>query len=324
MSVKPTAFGASQQQHGVSQKIGAYFAHHQLVAVQTLLKIIAKPAASLLTLLVVAIALTLPGTLWLTLDNLQQLSGRFSESGRMTLYLQANVQASEGRSLAQTLNAWPQITQADFISRQQALDEFKQYSGLESALDFLDENPLPAMIVVEPPLGISQEGLARLANELKDLSAVESLQIDMAWVEKLLTMLVLGERVVLVLGALLGLAIFLVVGNTIRLAIAARVDEIRVTKLVGATNAYVRRPFLYTGLWYGLLGGLLSWLLLALCWVLLSGPVDALANLYSTSFVFKPLSIEAALVLLLAAMLLGLIGAWWSVSRHIHEIEPQA
>ncbi len=324
MSVKPTLAGASQQQNGWQKKFSAYLAHHQLVAVQTLLKIVAKPAASLLTLLVIAIALTLPGTLWLTLDNLQQLSGRFSESGRMTLYLKTSVSDQEGRALAKTLNAWPQINKVDFISRQQALEEFKQYSGLGNALNFLETNPLPALMLVEPPLATTRENLTRLANELKDLSAVESLQIDMAWVEKLLSMLVLGERIVLVLGALLALAIFLVVGNTIRLAIAARVDEIRVTKLVGGTNAYVRRPFLYTGLWYGLLGGLLSWLLLAICWALVSGPVDALATLYGASFSFNPLSIEAALVLLLAAILLGLIGAWWSVARHIHEIEPKA
>jgi len=125
-----------------------------------------------------------------------------------------------------------------------------------------------------------------------------------------------------VLGVLLALAILLVVGNTIRLAIAARVDEIRVVKLVGGTNAYVRRPFLYTGLWYGMVGGLLAWLLLILCWALLNGPVADLAELYGSGFELKPLSAAAAMVLLLAAMLLGWLGAWWSVSRHLDHIEP--
>ena len=127
---------------------------------------------------------------------------------------------------------------------------------------------------------------------------------------------------ILVLGALLALAILLVVGNTIRLAIAARVDEIRVVKLVGGTNAYVRRPFLYTGLWYGMVGGLLSWGLLGGCWFLLVGPVTELASLYGSGFALQPLSAIAALTLLLAAMVLGWLGAWWSVSRHLDQIEP--
>lgn len=324
MSSKSSPSGASQQKHGIKKQVTGYFAHHQLVAVQTLLKIVSKPAASLLTLLVIAIALTLPGVLWMTLDNMQQLSGRFEEAGRMTLYLKKQTSNADGQSLADTLNAWPQVKRAKFVSAQQALEEFKQYSGLEEALGFLDENPLPAMILVEPPLGIAQMELASLTSELKELSAVKQLQIDMDWVEKLLSMLALGERLVIVLGSLLGLAIFLVVGNTIRLAIASRVDEIRVIKLVGGTNAYVRRPFLYTGLWYGFLGGLLSWVLLAICWALVHSPVNALAHLYGAGFVLKPLAVNAALVLLLSAMILGLIGAWWSVSRHIKDIEPKA
>lgn len=324
MSTKIPPTGASQQKHGIKKQFEAYLAHHQLVAVQTLLKILSKPAASLLTLLVIAIALTLPGALWMTLDNLQQLSGRFEQSGRMTLYLKKQTSDADGRSLAETLNDWPQVKRAKFISAKQALEEFKQYSGLENALTFLDENPLPAIIIVEPPLASSEKELTHLITELKELNTVKQLQVDMSWVKKLLSMLALGERVVMVLGCLLSLAIFLVVGNTIRLAIAARVDEIRVVKLVGGTTAYVRRPFLYTGLWYGLLGGLLSWVLLALCWAFVNDPVEALAELYGASFTLKPLAVNAAVVLLLAAMLLSLIGAWWSVSRHIHEIKPKA
>lgn len=324
MSTKLPQSGASKQKQSINKRFKGYIGHHQLVAVETLLKIVSKPAASFLTLMVIAIALTLPGALWMTLDNLQQLSGRFEQSGRMSLYLKKGTSESDAQSLTQTLNAWPQIKRANFISAKQALDEFKQHSGLEDALMFLDDNPLPAVIVVEPPLATPQSELEQLIRELKDLDAVDQLQIDMDWVEKLLSMLALGQRIVVVLGFLLGLAIFLVVGNTIRLAIAARVDEIRVIKLVGGTTAYVRRPFLYTGLWYGLLGGLLSWFLLAICWALVSGPVNGLASLYGNPFSLKPLSVNAALTLLLTAMLLSLIGSWWSVSRHVQEIEPKA
>ena len=277
---------------------------------------------ALLTWLVVAIALTLPGALWMTLDNMEQLSGRFQASGRITLYLEPQTSAATGNQLSERIGALANVSSTEYIDADTALEDFRQNSGLQQALDFLPENPLPAVILVEPPLGISAADVNRLVEQLNAFQIVDSVQLDMAWVERLLAMLALGERLIWVLGILLALAILLVVGNTIRLAIAARVDEIRVIKLVGGTNAYVRRPFLYTGLWYGFVGGLLAWVLLASCWLLLSGPVDQLADLYGSGFELKPLSAMAAMALLLSAMILGWLGAWWSVSRHLDQIEP--
>jgi len=321
--VKPSAAkGASSHKIGIQAQFGAWFAHHQLVAVETLVKLLANPAAALLTWLVVAIALTLPGALWMTLDNMEQLSGRFQASGRITLYLSPAADIAQGQALSDRIAALADVRQTEFIDADQALDDFRHNSGLQQALDFLPDNPLPAVILVEPPLGIEAQQVEQLVEQLGSYQIVDSVQLDMAWVERLLAMLALGERLIWVLGVLLALAILLVVGNTVRLAIAARVDEIRVTKLVGGTNAYVRRPFLYTGLWYGLVGGLLAWILLATCWLLLSGPVDELAQLYGSGFELKPLSAAAAMVLLLSAMILGWLGAWWSVARHLDQIEP--
>lgn len=314
--------GASLQSIGVKQRFGAWAAHHQLVAVETLIRLLKNPLGSLLTWMVIAIALTLPGALWMALDNMEQLSGRFQESGRITLYVKPGTDFSEARALAQRIRQLPQVSSTEFIDADQALDDFRNNSGLQAALDFLPENPLPSVILVEPPLGIQQAELSRLVEQLKSYQIVDAVQLDMAWVERLLAMLALAERMIWVLGILLALAILLVVGNTIRLAIAARVDEIRVVKLVGGTNAWVRRPFLYTGLWYGMVGGLLAWLLLIICWLLLNGPVDDLAELYGSGFVLRPLSAGAAMMLLLSAMLLGWLGAWWSVSRHLDQIEP--
>ena len=178
------------------------------------------------------------------------------------------------------------------------------------------------VIVVEPDLGAPQNDVKGLADTLKTDGRVDDVELDAAWLDRLHALLALSERIVWVLGALLALAIVLVVGNTIRLSIASRVDEIRVIKLVGATNAWVRRPFLYTGLWFGLVGGLLSWVLLVVGWLLVSGPVEDLARLYGSEFELQPLGAGAALVLLLGAMLLGWIGSWWSVFRHLHQIEP--
>jgi cell division transport system permease protein len=304
------------------KQLSAWAANHQLVAVETLIRLLANPLASLLTWMVIAIALTLPGALWMTLDNMEQLSGRFQESGRITLYLLPGTDVEQAQQLERRIQSLDSVSSTEFIDADMALDDFRANSGLQAALEFLPENPLPSVILVEPPLGVSQQQLSVLVSKLQNYQLVDSVQLDMAWVERLLAMLALAERLIWVLGLLLALAILLVVGNTIRLAIAARVDEIRVVKLVGGTNAWVRRPFLYTGLWYGMVGGLLAWLMLIICWLLLNGPVSDLADLYGSGFELKPLSAAAALSLLMSAMLLGWLGAWWSVSRHLDQIEP--
>ncbi|MCA6062414.1 permease-like cell division protein FtsX [Thalassolituus marinus] len=319
---KTAATGASLQSVDTRKQLSAWAANHQLVAVETLIRLLANPLGSLLTWMVIAIALTLPGALWMALDNMEQLSGRFQESGRITLYLLPGTEVEQAQQLERRIQTLDSVSSTELIDADMALDDFRANSGLQAALEFLPENPLPSVILVEPPLGVSQQQLSVLVGKLQNYQLVDSVQLDMAWVERLLAMLALAERLIWVLGLLLALAILLVVGNTIRLAIAARVDEIRVVKLVGGTNAWVRRPFLYTGLWYGMVGGLLAWLMLIICWLLLNGPVSNLADLYGSGFELKPLSATAALSLLLSAMLLGWLGAWWSVSRHLDQIEP--
>lgn len=314
--------GASAATVTFKQRVHAWLGHHQLVAVETLLRLARHPLASILTWLVIAIALTLPGAMWMTLDNIAQLGDRVQESGRVTLYLQPNLSEQQIQEFQTRLNQHKHIERVRYISAEQALADFRQHSGLGEALDFLSTNPLPAAILVEPPLGLSSIQTQTLLEQFKAEPWVEAVQVDMAWVERLKALLGLVERTIWVLSGLLALAIVLVVGNTIRLDIAARVDEIRVVKLVGGTNAWVRRPFLYTGLWYGLIGGLLAWLLLIICWLLLRGAVADLAALYGSSFYLKPLSADAAVLLLFAGMLFGWLGAWWSVSRHLGEIEP--
>ncbi|WP_221793008.1 permease-like cell division protein FtsX [Oceanobacter mangrovi] len=318
---KPSS-GASAQNLGFTARLIAWLGHHQLVAVETLLKLLAKPAASLLTWLVIAIALTLPGGLWMAVSNLEQLSGSVQQSGRMSVYLKPELSVTAATTLKQRIDQLPGVAKTSLVDADAALAQFRENTGLADVLDMLDGNPLPAVILVEPPLDLSRDALLALQQKLADLAGVESVELDLAWLERLNSLLALAQRIVLILGILLALAILLVVGNTIRLAIAARVDEIRVVKLVGGTNAYVRRPFLYTGLWYGMVGGVLSWILLIICWAVLHGPVAELASLYGSGFELQPLSASAALTLLLVGMGLGWFGAWWSVSRHLDEIEP--
>ncbi|MFQ3172440.1 MAG: cell division transport system permease protein [Oleispira sp.] len=323
MSEKSThQHGASTAKLGASDKFSAYFRNHQMVAVESLEKLLATPASSLLTWLVIAIALTLPGALYMAVNNLQQLSGHFESSGQMTVFLVADIREADSNALRLRVASLDQVNNVVYVSPEQALEEFTQYGGISEALSFLDENPLPAVLLVEPPLGINKEQLNELVTEIKSFSHVDSVQVDMAWVERLLALLALAQRLVAVVGVLLALAIVLVVGNTIRLSIAARTEEIRVIKLVGGTNAYVRRPFLYAGFWYGAIGGILAWLMLGLCWFLLQGPVADIADLYGADFHLQPLPFEPTCWLILSAALLGLIGSWWSVQRHLVAIEP--
>lgn len=314
--------GASAATLGAGEKFSAYFRNHQMVAVESLAKLLSTPASSLLTWLVIAIALTLPGALYMAVNNLQQLSGHFEASGQMTVFLSTDIREADSSALRLKVGSLDQVNKVVYVSPEQALEEFKEYGGISEALSFLDENPLPAVLLVEPPLGIDKDELNVLVAQIKSFQQVDSVQVDMAWVERLLALLALAQRLVAVVGVLLALAIVLVVGNTIRLAIAARTDEIRVIKLVGGTNAYVRRPFLYSGFWYGAIGGILAWLMLGLCWILLQGPVSDIAALYGADFYLQPLPFAPACWLILSAALLGLLGSWWSVQRHLVAIEP--
>lgn len=314
--------GASSATLGTKEKFSAYFRNHQMVAVESLAKLLSTPASSLLTWLVIAIALTLPGALYMAVNNMQQLSGHFETSGQMTVFLSENITESDGNALRLKFESLDQVTKVVYVSPEQALEEFSQYGGISEALNFLDENPLPAVLLVEPPLGINKGELNVLVAQIKSFEHVDSVQVDMAWVERLLALLALAQRLVAVVGVLLALAIVLIVGNTIRLSIAARTEEIRVIKLVGGTNAYVRRPFLYSGFWYGIIGGLLAWLMLGLCWVLLQGPVSDIAALYGTDFQLQPLPFIPAFWLIFTSAILGLSGSWWSVQRHLVAIEP--
>jgi cell division transport system permease protein len=155
------------------------------------------------------------------------------------------------------------------------------------------------------------------------LPQIDQAVLDLEWVQRLYSMMALGKRLVIALAALLALGVLLVVGNTIRLAIESRRDEIVIVKLVGGTNAFVRRPFLYTGLWYGLGGGILAWLIIGFGLFWLSSPVAELAGLYRSQFELQGLGIGDSLMMWLCGGLLGLAGAWLAVSRHLGAIEPR-
>ncbi len=316
--------GASQSRTGIRDKISSYKAHHQLVATDSLLRLLRAPVASLMTWFVIGIALALPTGLFVALGNVESVSSGWDGAAQISLFVNKVVSESDSRKLAKKLELREDIAGVEFISQSQALEEFQSLSGYGDVLEHLDRNPLPSVIVVRP---VEQEtakaATEQLYQELKALPQIEQAIIDLEWVQRLYGIMALGKRMTFALAALLSLGVLLVIGNTIRLAIESRRDEIVIVKLVGATNAFVRRPFLYTGLWYGLGGGLVSWLIITFTVIWLSGPVADLAGLYQSQFELMGLGFGETLLLWLASGALGLAGAWLAVSRHLGKIEPR-
>jgi len=316
--------GASHGAIARNQRLKSYFDHHRQVAKESLLRLLAAPFSSLMTWFVIAIALTLPVGLYVFLQNAQQLSQEWDDAAQISVYLEQKLNDKQGRKLAQHIQGWESVQQVRYISPDEALEEFKEFSGFGDALQYLNENPLPAVVVVSPhtksgDLQSTQKLLARL----QGLPDVEQAQLDLQWVDRLFRIMALGQRMALTLGLLLGVAVLLVVGNTVRLAIESRRAEIVVIKLVGATDAFVRRPFLYTGIWYGLGGGLLAWLLVNVVIYWLSDLVAELVAAYDGDFGLSGLGFLTTLSLWVFSSLLGLLGAWLAVGRHLSKIEPR-
>lgn len=304
-------------------RVNAYFTHHLWVLVSSLGVLWRTPFATFMTAAVIGIALALPAGLHVLLQNVQKLSTGWEGTAQMSLFIKQGVSEKRIQSLAKKLRSWEGVADVRYISRKQALEEFRELSGFGGALDSLDENPLPAVLTVQPTTDAAEPAqMELLLAKVRDLESVDLAQLDMEWVRRLSGIIELGKRGVLLLAGLLALAILLVVGNTIRLTILNRRDEIIVTKLIGATNAFIRRPFLYTGFWYGLMGAMLAWILVGSLLALLNDPVSRLSILYNSQFSLGGLNLETTVILLGAGISLGLLGSWLAVGRHLQAIEP--
>ena len=316
--------GAQASRINLRSRLRAWLKDHQRVARDSLQRLLGKPFASLVTWAVIGIALALPVGFYVTLANVQTLGKQWDSTTQISLYLRHNTSDQAIETLMQELAVWPEIEQRLLISREQGLEEFRAMSGFADVLQHLDHNPLPAVIEILPARAHSDAAQAEaLRQRLEALADVEMAQLDMEWLQRLALMLQIGQRMALAMVVLLSLGVLLIIGNTIRLEIENRRDEIIVVKLVGGTDAFVRRPFLYTGLWYGLGGGILATLVVALGLALLSGPVAKLAGLYSSDYRLAGLSFSDTLSLWLMASLLGYCGAWFSVSQHLDALEPR-
>lgn len=321
-SIPLRSAGAVQSKTSLATKADAWMAHHSTNAVGSLLRLLETPIQSLMTWLVVAIATTLPATLFVVLLNLQQLGDHWHSSSQISVFLKQGARTDAVEALQKKWQARKDIGQLSYISPDAALKEFRDQSGLGRVVDSLDNNPLPGVFLVRPAdTDISPDELETLRKSLADEPVVEEAAVDMQWVKRLHQIMQLAERMTIALSVLLALGVILIIGNTIRLTIENRRDEILVTRLVGGTNAWLRRPFLYTGLWYGLGGGIVTTLLLATGITWLNQPVSSLADLYQSSYRLQGLGFIGSLQLILLAGLTGVIGAWIAVSRHLRQSE---
>ena len=296
---------------------------HAQVALASLGRLFNNGLSSSMTCAVIGIALALPIGLHVILNNLQTISGGWDSGASISLFLQQSVSDQQAGALALKLRQHQRIESVELVTKEAALAEFRRRSGFAEALQALDNNPLPALLVIQPkPAYTTAEAAQKLVRELELLSEADIVQLDLQWVRRLQAITVIAQRAVLVLATLLGMAVLLIVGNTIRLEIQNRQAEIEITKLIGATNAFIRRPFLYTGFWYGLFGGIIAWLLVAVSVTLLKGPVAKLASLYESAFDLSSLNWLNVLTLLGGSALLGLLGSWLAVGKHLSAIEP--
>lgn len=302
--------------------ITAWFQHHQKVAVDSLDRLLQEKSGSFLTWTVIGIALALPLCLLLLLQNLQQFGSDLDEATNISLFMELTLSEEELEEVNQNLSIRGDIKSIQLISSTQALEEFQNVSDFADVLKGLDENPLPAVLVLSPTMTNIEE-VEALLDELQQLEGVDSAQLDLEWIRRLNSILGLAERMTIILAALLCVGVVLVVGNTVRLEIENRRAEIVVVKLVGGTDAYVARPFLYTGLWYGVGGGIIACILVLVAQFSLMGPVSKMAGLYESDFILLGFKISDILLVLVCSGVLGWIGAWLSVLRHLKAIEPK-
>ncbi|MFZ0254066.1 MAG: permease-like cell division protein FtsX [Gammaproteobacteria bacterium] len=308
----------------IEKRLTGWALWHFQCLVYTLGQLANTPLNTLMIAAVIGIALALPAGLFVLLDNVQGLSRSWESAAQISVFLKPEVSDAEAAKLAKTLQARSDLAHVRVITREQAFQEYQQLSGFKDALAVLgDENPLPAVLVLQLMQGqTTPANIDPLLEALRQEPQVEIAQFDLDWLRRLHAIMEVIRRGVTVIGVLLGVGVLLIVGNTIRANVEKRREEIEVAKLLGATDAFIRRPFLYTGLWYGLLGGIVACLFVAVSLGLLQTPVRQLTALYRSDFSLSIMSADTLLTIWMVGAFLGVTGSWLAVGRHLAAIEP--
>jgi len=298
------------------------FIRHFTILRNVLSRIFSPPLAGMLNIIVIGIALSLPAGMYVLLQNGQSMVENHSDSPQISLFLEIAAKSVDIEKIKNKLKQHPGIAEIEFVPRDQALEQLKHSTGLSDMIGGLESNPLPDAFIVHPKSS-EAHALEVLKNELAGLTGVDQAHLDSAWAYKLEALLKFGRVAVLILSSLLSLALVAITFNTIRLQILTQREEIEVSKLIGATNAFIRRPFLYFGATQGLLGGITAYAIINTSLLLLNHQLDSLAQLYASEFKLHPLTLGDSLTLLLFSTYLCWLGAWLSVARHLSQIEPR-
>ena len=306
-----------------SGPITIWATRHLGTSIAALGRLFRQPFSSLMIVLVIAVTLALPASINLVVQNARALSGSWDNALDFSVFLQQDRSAGEAEALGKLLAQRADVEAVDVVTAEAALAEFKKQSGFGDALDQLTDNPLPHTLIVRPSVGNTSASISLLQEEIGNLPEVDFVQMDTDWVQRFHAILDIARQAIVIGAALLGLAIIVIIGNTIRLDIENRRDEIEVTKLLGASNAFVRRPFLWGGFWYGLFGGLMAVVLVLVGLHLLEAPVARLAGLYQSRVAIASLSLAEAAAIVGIGIFLGLFGSWLTAARHMRRIEPR-
>ncbi len=300
-------------------KLLAYRDLHAHALFSSLGRLTTTPFTSIMTIAVLSIAISLAGGFYLLMVNFQQLTGDLQASAQISLFLKDTVSDEHANQFADDLKQNPAIQDVKLITKEQGFAEFKTYSGFGSAITVLEENPLPIVIQVLPKNTLQdKQGLTDLLEKLQQSDKVDFAQFDMQWVERLHSIMQVGRRGAILLNLLLGLAVLCITGNTIRLELHNRRDEVTIAKLVGATNSFIQRPFLYSGFWIGFISGIIAWFIVTIIMLILKQPVETLSGLYDGKFHLLFLSFTETLALIFISSLLGIVGSWAVVVYQLH------
>lgn len=322
MSQPNAARGAALQRSTFSARFQHWLAHHQREAGDSFKRLARSPFSTLMTVLVMTIALSLPLALGLLLGDARNVAAGWDGDARLSIYLREDVTPEAREAALRKAKTLANVDKVRLITPEVALEEFKSQSGYGPALEQLGNNPLPAVLEVFPRDTTDSSAMTRLRDQFAQWPEVELAEVDIAWVQRLRSILELGERLLWAIGGALLLGALLVVGNTIRLSIESRRDEIRVISLLGGTHGFVRRPFIYMGLWCGLSAGVFTLLTVSGLVAWLNAPVMQMARLYGSQFSLSYPSFGTGLGVIAIASLLGWLGAWIAVGRHLRELEP--
>lgn len=283
-----------------------------------------QPLATLLTVMVIAISLTLPSVCYMVWKNVSQAAEQWYPAPQLTLYLSKTLDDSAAENVVATLKKEPGVAKVNYLSREEALGEFRNWSGFGGALDMLEQNPLPAVVIITPEMNFQNEKtLQTLRDRVQHVEGVDDVRMDDSWFARLAALTGLVGQVATMIGILMVVAVFLVIGNSVRLSIFARRDTINVQKLIGATDGFILRPFLYSGALLGFGGALLSLVLSEILVFRLESVVAQVAAVFGTTFRLSGLSWDESLLLLLLSAMIGWIAAWLATVQHLRRFTPQ-